>query len=99
MHGIKEMITLGQKIEGQRFEEKSSQSLGTDGAFVRLCCVQFLSYSEGRKSRCASSDSARVHIIFSLPGTSINNYTNNVVLIGVGESHGQISGPTAKSMA
>ena len=43
--------------------------------------------------------SAVVHIIFSLTGTSINNYTNNEVLIGEGESHRQTSGPTGKSMA
>lgn len=46
----------------------------------------------------ASRDRALVHIIFSLPGISINNYTNNEVLIGEGESHGQTSGATVKSM-
>lgn len=48
---------------------------------------------------CTARDSALVHIILSLPGTSINNYTNNVLLIGEGESHRQTSGPTGKSMA
>lgn len=46
-----------------------------------------------------SWESAPVHIMFSLPRTSINNYTNNEVLAGEAESHGQTSGPTGKSMA
>lgn len=36
----------------------------------------------GYKDRARNS--AQAHIIFSLPGTSINNYTNNEVLIGKG---------------
>lgn len=47
----------------------------------------------------AARGSAQEHIIFGLPGTSINNYTNNEVLIGKGESHRQTSGLTGKSMA
>lgn len=42
---------------------------------------------------------APAHIIFSFSRTSINIYTNNEDLIGEGESHGQTSRPTAKSMA
>lgn len=92
-----------EKVEGQRFGGKlctkmffcgCNWALGCDFIVATLYCML------KRKQCCtAARDSALVHIIFSLPRTSINNYTNNEVLIGEGGSHGQTSGPTGKSMA
>lgn len=66
-----------------------------------FCSWAFRCVFIGASLYCSATswESAPVHIMFSLPRTSINNYTNNEVLIGEGESHGQTSGPTGKSMA
>lgn len=50
-------------------------------------------------AKLESRVSAQADLIFTLPKTSLNNYTNNKILIGQGECHWKTSGLTGKSMA
>ena len=75
-----------------RFKKrKKKRALGPSWALGSFYCGQAAS---GIQARPAVRDSEEAHIIFTLLVTSINNYTNNEVLIGKGEHHGQTSGLT-----